>query len=170
MKREIRFKESQKFTQWWLWLIILAPMLLFVISTVITYVRLFTAQIPNDSGNVSMMWISNKISFAELLPYFLYVLTVLFFAFTKLKVVVTNNEICIRHLIFFKKKISLTEIEESRITDYGFVGYGIRIARKYGTVYNVKGNQGVALTLKNGKRYLIGSQKAKELLQAISKK
>ena len=43
MKRAIRFQETQKFTQWWLWLIILAPILLFVIGKVITIISLFTA-------------------------------------------------------------------------------------------------------------------------------
>ena len=48
--------------------------------------------------------------------------------------------------------------------DYGFIGgYGIRLWTKYGTVYNTSGKIGLAITLNNGDKFLIGTQKSDEL-------
>ena len=69
--------------------------------------------------------------------------------------------------MFFKKIISLNDIVEATAINYDFVGYGIRKTKKYGTVYNVKGKEGVAFKLKNGEKYLIGSQKAEQFLKSI---
>jgi len=52
------------------------------------------------------------------------------------------------------------------IREYG--GWGIRRGRG-GKAYNVSGNRGVQLTLKNGKGVLIGSQRPEELARAIRK-
>lgn len=50
------------------------------------------------------------------------------------------------------------------IAEYG--GWGIRWG-KSGTAYNLRGNQGLQLELKNGKRFLIGSQDPSHLIEAI---
>ena len=50
------------------------------------------------------------------------------------------------------------------LLEYG--GWGIRWGPS-GRAYNVSGNRGVQLVLSNGKRLLIGSQKAEELATAI---
>jgi hypothetical protein len=51
------------------------------------------------------------------------------------------------------------------IRDYG--GWGIRYGRG-GKAYNVSGNRGVMLELSGGERLLIGSQKPEDLANAIS--
>ena len=55
--------------------------------------------------------------------------------------------------------------EYKPIREYG--GWGIRCSLKKGRAYNVSGNKGVQLVLKNGKQLLIGSQRADELEEAI---
>lgn len=50
------------------------------------------------------------------------------------------------------------------IREYG--GWGIRIGRK-GMAYNVSGNEGVQVTLRSGKSFLLGSQRAAELGQVL---
>jgi hypothetical protein len=53
------------------------------------------------------------------------------------------------------------------IRDYG--GWGIRFSLTgKGRAYNVSGNRGVLLTLSNGKRLMLGSQRAEELASAIA--
>ncbi|WP_036155325.1 hypothetical protein [Maribacter forsetii] len=168
MRADLRFKETQKFTQWWLWLIILAPIVLTTINLVSTIISLYGGSISNDSSNVSISWISGRISMVQFIFVLIYVATILFLALSKLKVLVSDKEIKISHLLFFQKVINLSDINEAKKIDYDFVGYGIRKTKKYGTVYNVKGKKGVALTLTNGKKYLIGSKKPTELLAAIS--
>ncbi|WP_339841974.1 hypothetical protein [uncultured Maribacter sp.] len=126
----------------------------------------FSGYIPDDSGNNSMMWIANRIPLSKIVFVLLYLLTILFLVIAKLKVVVSDT-IKIRYLMFFKKVISLSDIAVATAINYDFVGYGIRKTKKYGTVFNVKGKEGISLTLKNGKKYLIGTQRSQELAQAV---
>ncbi len=60
------------------------------------------------------------------------------------------------------------EIERIEPVTYGFVGYGLRLSLKYGTVYNVKGNKGLSIYLKNGRRYLIGTQLQDSMRQYLT--
>ncbi|WP_396637439.1 hypothetical protein [Maribacter sp. R77961] len=99
----------------------------------------------------------------------IYVSTLLFILFSKLTVMITDTEIKIRHLLFFRKSIMLSDVVTSEIVSYGFLGYGIRISPTYGTVFNVKGNKGLAITLKNNRKFLIGTQKPDVLLLSILK-
>jgi hypothetical protein len=52
------------------------------------------------------------------------------------------------------------------IREYG--GWGIRITWRHGRAYNARGNQGVQLVLKGGRRVLIGSQQPEDLAAAIA--
>jgi hypothetical protein len=52
------------------------------------------------------------------------------------------------------------------IRDYG--GWGVRFGPR-GRAYNVSGNRGVEITLANGKRVLVGSQRADDLAAAIAR-
>lgn len=66
---------------------------------------------------------------------------------------------------FANKVTPWAEIENAEVVNYGFVGgWGVRLGTRYGTVYNVKGNKGLAVQLKSGKKYLIGTQKPEELM------
>ena len=47
--------------------------------------------------------------------------------------------------------------------------YGVRLGSKYGTVYNINGNKGLAIELKNGKKFMVGTQKAAELKNRLEK-
>ena len=61
-------------------------------------------------------------------------------------------------------------MKHAEIVNYEFVGgWGIRLWTKYGTVYNTKGDKGLAIELQNGKKFLIGTQKATELSKIIEK-
>jgi hypothetical protein len=67
-----------------------------------------------------------------------------------------------------KKNIQWNEIDSAKIVTYGFIGGGgIRLWTKYGTVYNMKGNRGLAIQLINGQKFLIGSQKTDELQKVL---
>lgn len=103
------------------------------------------------------------------LGIFSYLLVLFFFLFSKLETNITQEAIHLKHLMFVQKSIMLNDIQTAQIIRYGCIGYGIRISIKYGTVYNVKGNKGLALTLKNGKNYLIGTQKSDELNSVVEK-
>jgi len=48
-----------------------------------------------------------------------------------------------------------------------FGGWGIRTSGDGGRAYNAYGNMGVQLVLTDGKRVLVGTQRAEELLAAL---
>ena len=63
------------------------------------------------------------------------------------------------------KEIQKAEIVTYKpLRDYG--GWGIRYGLK-GKAYNVAGNQGLSIQLKNGKKLLLGTQKADEMKQFL---
>lgn len=70
---------------------------------------------------------------------------------------------------FIKREYSWHEIASSRVVDYGFVGgWGIRLFTSYGTVYNVKGSKGLAVELKNGNKFCLGTQRPGEIQRLLA--
>ena len=68
------------------------------------------------------------------------------------------------HAIKMDEIESFKAIEYSPLKEYG--GWGIRYGFK-GKAYNVSGNKGVKIFLKNGTNIMFGSQKHKELAKAL---
>jgi len=92
---------------------------------------------------------------------------------TRLTVRVDSENLHVSYFPFFKKDIPLTDIAhwEARtyrpLVEYG--GWGIRSSwGGKNSAYNLKGNRGVQLEFTNGKRLLIGSQRAEALADAIA--
>jgi hypothetical protein len=148
---KIEFLEKQKFTQWWIWLILIGLGALPVFGI---YEQLIKG-IPVGNkpiSNLGMIIFSIGI-FGFI--YFNWVITLI--------TEIDQNGIKMKFVPFVKKHVKWTDLKSAEIVNYGFVGYGIRIGSKYGTIYNIKGNKGLALELKNGKKFLIGTQKEIEL-------
>ena len=151
------FKESQKFTQWWLWLIILSINILplFGIYKQIILGEPFGDKPVSDVGLFLLLVLTAGISFL--------------FYFMQLKTTVSVNGIKMSFIPFANKDLSWNEIKSTKVLNYGFVGgWGIRLFTKYGTVYNTKGKMGLAIVLRNGNKFMIGTQKPKELEEFIS--
>lgn len=160
MKPKILFMEQQKFTQWWLWLILIAPIVFLfynLIRPIIDYSGF-------AEGNYSFTIIPSNDFWISL---FIMFLVILLFLVLRLSTKITKETIIIRFFPFFTKIWKWSDITEAHLVTYGFVGYGIRISGKYGTVYNIKGNKGLAITLKNGRKYLLGTQKSEQLEQLL---
>jgi hypothetical protein len=86
-----------------------------------------------------------------------------------LKTEIDEDSIRIKFFPFANKVFHWKDIAKAEVVNYGFVGgWGIRIGTKYGTVYNIKGQQGLAIQLKNGKKRCIGTQKEAELKAVIA--
>lgn len=94
------------------------------------------------------------------------------FVVLRLETEVRSDGLYVRYFPFHLeyKKISLDDLNEycarrySPLWEYG--GWGIKYG-KGGKAYNVSGDWGLQLVFRNGKRLLIGSQKADELEGAI---
>lgn len=86
---------------------------------------------------------------------------------------VRSDGLYVRFIPFHRdfRKIGWSEIRSFETRVYRpireYSGWGIRYGSR-GMAYNVSGNRGVRLELEDGKRILIGSQKADELAAAIA--
>lgn len=155
---KIEFKEEQKFIQWWLWIILIpiGLLLIFAIYKQLVLGEQFGDRPMSDLGLVMV----------SILIFFLMGL----FFIMKLKTTINTNGIQISFFPFTKKKVLWSEIKNIKVMNYGIVGgWGIRLWTKYGIVYNMRGNKGLAIELKDGKKFLIGTQKEAELKTVVEK-
>lgn len=161
MENKTLFREKQKFTQWWLWSILIAPFVYFILESI--YPILFKNS--TSLGNISVSIVMPREYWIILV---IMTLVLLFFWRSVLITKINQEKIHIKHLLFFKKDFLWKDIQSAEIIKYPFVGYGIRISLNHGTVYNVKGNMGLLLKLNDGRKRLIGTQKPEELKKVIT--
>ena len=160
------YREEQRFQQPWIW----GPLILFGIGTtgLVGYTMVKQLAFGQPVGDRPM----SDTALAFVGPLILLVVwgTCLLFVVLKLVVEVREDAIAIQFRPFLRRDVGFGDIVrcEARtyrpIREYG--GWGIRFGRN-GTAYNVSGNRGVQLELANGKRLLLGSQRADELAGAI---
>lgn len=150
-----QFYEEQKFTQWWLWLILIGLALIPVYGI---YKQVVQGEFFGDKPMSN-----NGLIIATIISIGL----LLLFWFSKLKTRIDQKEIRIQFFPFANKVVEWKDVKSAEVIKYGFVGYGIRLFTKHGTVYNTKGNKGLALELKNGKKLLVGTQKMEELKEVV---
>ena len=150
------FTEKQKFTQWWLWLLLLG---IGMIPTIGIYKQFIIGE---EFGSKPMSNVG-----LILFSVFIYPL-IAFFYLLQLKTKITSEEISFTFFPLASKKVNWKDVSGVKIVNYGFVGgWGVRLWTKYGTVYNTKGKIGLAIELKNGKKFLIGTQKETELKNVL---
>jgi hypothetical protein len=67
------------------------------------------------------------------------------------------------------KSVPLTEIVSARVVRTNFIeGWGIHLSR-FGWLYNVSGQDAVAIVLKNGKPFALGTDEPAALVEAINR-
>jgi hypothetical protein len=93
------------------------------------------------------------------------------FMFVRLVLEVTDEGVLVRFVPLTRRLIRLEEIESLEVRTYNalaeYGGWGIKGWTGSKIAYNVSGNQGVDLTLRDGRRIMLGSQRADELAAAI---
>ena len=154
---EIIFEERQKFTQWWF------RMILIGLGIIAAYAFFTQIILGEQFGNKPMSDVG-MVFFVIGVFGFIY-----FNCYMTLISEINEDGIKMRFIPFVKKNIQWSGIQSAKIVNYGFVGYGIRLGSKYGTVYNINGNKGLAIELKNGKKFVIGTQRESELNKALKK-
>lgn len=156
MKTE--FKEEQKFRQWWLWLILIG-------IGVLPIIAIYNQLVHSEKIGDKPMPLVGLIFFCMLV----FGLIAMFW-FMQLKTEIDQNEIRMNFFPFINKRVNWNEIKNAKVVNYGFVGgWGIRLWTTYGIVYNIKGNHGLAIELKNGKKFIIGTQRENELHNVLGK-
>lgn len=156
----ITFSETQKFKQWWIWLIIL---LLNALVLAALYFQ-FILEKPfgnNPIGNLGLIF----------LVVFVLLFT-LFFLSMKLETKIDTSGVHVRFFPFHTKfktfpwdKIEKIEVITYKpLSEYG--GWGIR-GFKDNKAYNVSGNKGFRIFFKDNKKLLVGTLKHEELNNII---
>ena len=165
MKNDILFEEVQKQDQKWIWfllLIILGLVIFAFVQQVIFGMPFGTHPVPD--------W---AFSFFFLLPV---VFTTMLIR-SELRTTISKEHISFSYRPFFKneKVVRWKDVKScyiriySPVKEYG--GWGVRTAftGKHGKAYNVSGNMGIQLELKNGKLILIGTRKPAEAKASLKK-
>jgi hypothetical protein len=169
---KILFKEEQRFNQWWIWLILLASFATAVVPLWYgLYVQVTTGE-PWGNDPAS----NGELAFSAAFVTALMVGMVFLFLFMRLQVEVRNDGVYFRFLPVIRRWriISKAEIERYEIGKYKpirqFGGWGIRLGFPgKGRAYNVTGNIGLKLFLKNKKIILLGTQRSQALSYAMEK-
>lgn len=159
--KPILFRESQRIKQWWIWLIlILSVSPLFIIFGIVM-------GSPDSSVRGEMP------PWALIVIIGIPVLLFLLIGTANLKTEITEDEINFQYFPFqFKRhSISWREVESAEVIKYSpigdYGGWGLRIGPK-GKAFNVSGNMGLEMKVKNMKRPLmIGTNKPEELRQVV---
>jgi hypothetical protein len=162
------FREQQQFRQGWLWLLfggISLPVVGFLGYGV--YQQMVLGQ-PFGVHPASDFALSGVFT----LILVLHTLVIALFWYARLDVQVNATELTVRFRPFHLKPrhIPLASITDARARQYSalgeYGGWGIRMG-VHGWAYNVSGDDGVQLTLADGRRILIGSRRSGELEAAI---
>jgi hypothetical protein len=143
------FKETQRFTQWWLWLVLVG-------SWVVLMYSLATVQ--------------PQTTLAYFISFVVGMLLPIFFWQMRLMTRITEEGIYVRFVPFhFKEQFYPWEsIESAQVRTYSplmeYGGWGIKYGfNGQGKVFNVAGDQGLQLVFKSGEKLLIGTQKPTEI-------
>ena len=162
MEPRVLYKETQRFKQWWLWLLLGA----INVGLGVNAYSHFVLNKPMGDPPISDWGV-------VLLLGFTLTLSVLFLSFT-LHTQITSEGIQIRFFPIHRryrtyewKEISKVYCRTySPIREYG--GWGIRYGFfGKGIAYNISGNQGLQLELNNQKKVLIGTQNPQTITQVL---
>lgn len=150
------FTEIQRFRQWWL----LLPLLALTGWMAQGLIRQLAGGVPFGTNPMSD---PGAVIFLLGWGAFLY----FFLIYLELRTEVDERGIRTRLRGISTERFRWEDIEEVELITYRFVGYGLRLLTRYGTVYNVSGNQGLAIRLKDGGRFLIGTRQPDALLACL---
>lgn len=144
----MEYRESQKFNQWWLWLILL-----------LTTVFVGWAGYQEFLAGMPLWQVA--------LGFGIYaVLALIPMALVTLKTTITEDGLEVRFWPFIRKRIFKSEIKDIYVRSYSpigeYGGWGIRFGSN-GRAYNMMGNRGLQLELHSGEKILIGTQNPEEL-------
>lgn len=157
------FKECQRFTQIWIWCVVIGILFLNIFGIIQQII--FEKPFGNNPAPDNMLFA------LFIIPISLFLLLLILRLDTK----IDHEGIHYKYFPFHGKtrNIPFEKIEKAYVRKYKpireFGGWGLRIGLKKGSgkALNVKGNQGIPIELKNGKKILLGTQKPEEATNAL---
>jgi hypothetical protein len=164
LNNEILFTESQRFKQWWLWLILLSfnGLFLFGVFKQVIEKQQFGDNPMSNEGLLT----------ATVLTIIITILFVNYRLDTKIK----TDGIYVRFFPFHIKfkhytwdKLTKSFVRQySPLTEYG--GWGLRLGLfGNGKAFNVSGDKGLQLEFTDNKKLLIGTNRPEELTETLIK-
>lgn len=163
MDEEILFSESQRFKQWWLWILLIGinALMIYGVFTQVISGHAFGEKPASDSRLLMGAATSLIIS--------------IFVLSFRLDTQIKKDGIYVRLFPLqwsykFFPWSSLTKCyvrKYNAIAEYGGWGWRLGLFGK-GTAYNISGNEGLQLEFTNGKKLLIGTRKAGELSEVVN--
>ncbi len=167
----IIFEENQKFRQKWIWVLL-------VFCCGLVYVLFGWAIIQQiiigkPWGSPGKQMSNMGLIIFSIIFYTLVTGLIIIFVKSNLKTIITKNYIHLKFSPFHLKGVKITkdEITSYEVKEYHpikeFGGWGIRFRTKGKKAYNVSGNKGLELKFKNSNSLLVGTQKAKEINEAM---
>lgn len=155
------FEEKQTMLRWW-WILALLPVILILVIGVI---------VPENEVTEE-----NKVVSAITTLVVVEAFVILLFALMRLTSRIDDKGVSFGYSPFIKKRIHLwRDIENVWVRKYSplgeYGGWGIKTIspKKHGIAYNVWGNKGLQIHLKNGKKILIGTQKPDEMVAFLKR-
>ena len=157
---EALYREEQRFRQTWVLVLVLG------VAGLIWWIfirQIWLGQTVGDEQApewlIWLLWVFVGLA----LPYF--------FLRARLVFEVTQNAILVRFAYVYRRVIPLSEVQTVEVRTYNAVkeygGWGIKGWTTKNVAYNVSGNRGVQLTLRDDRKVMLGSQAADELANAI---
>jgi hypothetical protein len=155
-----RFHEEQGFRQWWIWLLIgFVAALQWWGSVQQIVLGQPWGNKPASDWMMVLLWLLVGIGMPA------------FFLYMRLIVTVTDESIDIHYRPLTRRVIPMAEITHAEARTYSplreYGGWGIR-GLGGRRAYNVSGDRGVELTLTDGRKVLIGSQRADDFARVIA--
>lgn len=152
---KILFSEEQRFTQWWLWLIILLSLSAIVLPFAIGIHSQLVLDQPYGYNPMSTEGLIVTGFFSVALMGFIFFII----GRARLKTKITNEALFVSFMPLSRKwkKYTPDEIDRFEIRTYKakreYGGYGIKRRRRSGQAYTISGNTGLQLYLRRVKRY-----------------
>lgn len=150
----ILFQEKQHFRQWWIWLILIVFPAFSIYSSWQQYLQ---------AGSIGKVLLVNGGELLVLGAIITFILSI------RLETIIREDGIDVRlfPLQIKMKHFQWQELNKVYVRQYSplreYGGWGLRWGIfGSGTAYNISGNMGIQLVLQNGKKILIGTQKAEE--------
>jgi hypothetical protein len=160
----MEYYESQRFRQWWLWLIVVIAASLPVIILAVEHI--LDKSLSDHPTTLREVLITTAFSAVGLLLV----------ASMKLETRINGAGVHYRFVPFHfsYQSILWEEVAEAYIREYSplreYGGWGIRYGLgKSGRAYNVSGNMGLQLVLRSGKRVLIGTRQPEQIQEILHK-
>ncbi|MEN8116281.1 MAG: hypothetical protein ABFS16_04850 [Bacteroidota bacterium] len=168
---KVLFKEEQRFTQWWMWVIMTVILLAVLIPFAYGIYSQEVLGKPYGDNPMSTEGLVIVGTFSVLLIGGIF----FFWMRARLKTKITVGGIFVSYPPVMNKwkKFVPAEIKKYEVRKYSavreFGGYGMKGKKKTGKSYTVSGNTGLQLYFRNGKKLLIGTQKKQAIEYAMEK-